>query len=158
MMDTEWPPMKNTGAKVDESRIAAFEKHLGQDLPDDYRRFIAEVNGGYTHENHCKFSRGVLNTLFTLDDEDEASNLQVRSDRERKHLPHKDLLFVGHDGTGGAVLLMLSGDHRGEVWHRGGSDSRPPGSDPRVLWHDRRDMSKVADNWKDFMRSLKALP
>lgn len=108
------------------------------------------MNGGYTHEDHCKFSKGVVNTAFSLDDEKEPRNLKVRSDQARKHLPHEDLLFVAHDGTGGSILLMLSGEHRGEVWHQAGSDARPPGSNPRVAWHDRREMSKLADNLGRF--------
>lgn len=38
--------LRNCGPAVSEPDIAAFERRLGVSLPDDYRRFLLEVNGG----------------------------------------------------------------------------------------------------------------
>lgn len=153
--------MERRGPAVTATDVAKFERKFGHRLPDDYRRFLLDINGGRTDDSHAVFSQGVLNGLFSLnaiEGDDDARDLETRAERARKQLPHRDLLYVGYDGVGGKLLLMLSGDHRGEVWHQAGSDSRPPGSNPRVLWHDRRDMKKLADSWSAFLASLKPLP
>ena len=161
MGTSKWPSMERRGPVVTAKNIATFERELGHALPDDYREFLLDVNGGRTDDTNAVFSQGVLNGLFSLDavdGDDDARDLKSRSERARKQLPHRDLLYVGYDGVGGKVLLVLSGDRRGEVWHQGGADARPPGSNPRVLWHDRRDMTKLADSWRAFMSSLKPIP
>jgi hypothetical protein len=71
-------------------------------------------------------------------------------------LPSPDLLYIGHDDGGCWILLALAGDHRGEVWYMVEED-RPDDANPRVLWHDRRDMRKLADSFEQFMRSLRPL-
>lgn len=156
-MATEWPTMDERGPDVAESDVKAFEKKFGYDLPDDYRAFLLEVNGGRPSDAHCVFSIGVLNYLFSLNDSDESSDLMTRALRGRKDLPNRALLMVGHDDGGGRILIALDGEHRGEVWHQVGSDGRPPGSNPRVLWHDRRDMKRLASNWREFMASLREI-
>ena len=37
------------------------------------------------------------------------------------------------------------------------SDARPPDANPRVLWHDRRDFTKLADSFTAFVASLEPL-
>ena len=73
-------------------------------------------------------------------------------------MPSSDLLFIGHDDGGARLLLALASEHRGEVWFMlTGDDARPDDANPRVLWHDRRDMTKLADSFEQFMRSLRPL-
>ncbi len=38
--------LSNCGPPVSESDIVAFERRVGVALPDDYRQFLIEVNGG----------------------------------------------------------------------------------------------------------------
>lgn len=38
--------LTNCGPKVGEPEISAFERRVGVTLPDSYRRFLLEVNGG----------------------------------------------------------------------------------------------------------------
>ncbi len=69
-----------------------------------------------------------------------------------------DLLIIGHDGFGNSILLAPAGEHRGEVWYMlTGDDARPDDANPRVLWHDRRDMRRVARSFEECMRSLRPL-
>jgi SMI1 / KNR4 family (SUKH-1) len=152
-MAGDWPPMEFRGPEVTEADIAAFEHWLGRTLPDDYRRFLIEVNGGRTDRQHCDFKLGVLNGLHSLCDPDDDSDL-----KEANHwiadLPSRDLLYVGYDGIGGRILIAIAGSHAGEVWLQDTEDPRPEGSNPRVLWHDRRDMQKLADSFEAFLRTL----
>ena len=156
-MATSWPIMERRGPQVAEAEVAAFEHRFGSTLPDDYRRFLLEVNGGRPASENKQFSHYSINRLFSLaDKDDESRDLETRALRARATLPHPDLLFVGHF-DGARILLALTPTHRGEVWSQDTVDPRPDDANPRVLWHDRRDMTKVADSFEQFVRMLKPL-
>jgi hypothetical protein len=151
--------MNERGPQVTEAQIEAFERSYGHPLPDDYRQFLLDVNGGQPDIAHCEFDYGIVNSLFSLDDtENDASDLATNAIHERASLPSPDLLFIGHDGMGNSLLLTLAGEHRGAVWHMlTDDDARPEDANPRVAWHDRRDMRKIAASFEQFMRSLHPL-
>ena len=156
-MVSSWPLMERRGPQVTDAQIRAFEQSFGHPLPDDYRQFLLDVNGGQPDRANREFDYGVVNSLFGLDDpENDSCDLATRANRSRPMLPSPDLLFIGHDDGGGAILLALAGEHRGEVWFML-DDERPPDANPRVLWHDRRDMRKLAGSFGQFMRSLRPL-
>jgi hypothetical protein len=143
---------------VTDAQIGAFENAFGHPLPDDYRQFLLDVNGGRLAKSNCEFDQGVVNRLFSLEDTDEESrDLATRANRSRPMLPSPDLLFIGHDGFSNRILLVLAGEHRGEVWFMLTDDPRPEDANPRVMWHDRRDMRKLAGSFEQFMRSLRPL-
>jgi hypothetical protein len=149
--------MVRRGPQVTDAQIRAFEQAFGHLLPDDYRQFLLDVNGGRLDRANREFDQGVVNRLFSLEDtDDDSRDLATRANRERKSLPSPDLLFIGHDDGSNSLLLALAGEHRGEVWFMV-DDERPEDANPRVLWHDRRDMRKVADSFEQFMRALRPL-
>ena len=152
-MATSWPAMERRGRAVDDATVARFEQQIGHRLPDDYRRFLLEVNGGRLAESARQFSRGVVNQLLSLDDDNESRNLLAVYQRPRP-LPSRDLLHIGQDDVGARLLLTLAGDHCGEVWLQDTSDPRPDDANPRTAWHDRRDLCKVAASFTEFMASL----
>jgi len=151
--------MERRGPQVTAAEIVAFESHIGARLTEDYRAFVLSINGGRTANSHARFSKGVVNRLFSLNDlDDESRDLMTRADDVRSDLPAASLLFIGHDDGGARLLLALDGDHRGEVWLQVTTDARPADANPRVLWHDRRDFKKLADSFTAFMASLGPLP
>jgi hypothetical protein len=150
---TSWPPFERRGPEVTESDVDGFEQRFGVVLPRDYRAFLLEVNGGRTAETHCEFDRGTLNGLFSLNDPDESRDLAGWNELVRKDLKTPDIITVGADDGGGQILLAVSGEHSGEIWFQV-HDERPWDANPRVLWHDRRDVRKLADSFTAFMSSL----
>jgi hypothetical protein len=158
-MAISWPPMSERGPKVTDAQISAFEQSYGHLLPDDYRQFLLDVNGGQPDSANCELDQGVVNSLFSLDDtENDSSDLATRANRSRPMLPSPDLLFIGHDDCSNRFLLALAGEHRGEVWFMlTGDDARPDDANPHVDWHRRRDMRKLADSFEQFMRALRPL-
>jgi SMI1 / KNR4 family (SUKH-1) len=159
-MATEWSSMNERGPSVTEAAVVAFEAQLGTRLPEDYRAFLLEINGGQTASNHSMFrirnDRTILNSLNSLDDPDEQVNLATQWQRARAWLPI-EVIPVGYDDFGGTVVVVIAGPRRGQVWFLDAVDPRPEESNPRVEWFDRRDVSKVADSFREFMTSLIAL-
>jgi len=141
---------------VEGAAIEAFENRLGHRLPDDYRRFILEVNGGILDDSCRQFSHGVVTQLFGIGEENEDGDLED-ANRWFHVSPSRELLYAGHDSSGTNILVALVGEHRGQVWIQDTADPRPDGSNPRVSWHDRRDMEKVADSFSEFLGQLKPL-
>ena len=158
MIANEWVPMDRRGPVLTEEALLRFEQTIGAQLPADYRAFLLNVNGGRTAGSHSVFSVGnqssVLNSLFSLDAAEEAQDLAMRQ-LYTHDLPSGGL-WVGYDDIGN-LILMFSGEHRGELWHLDTGDARPDGSNPRVEWFDRRDVSKVADTFAEFMAGLRPL-
>ena len=161
-MLTDWPPMSERGPQITEAAVVRFEKQLGTKLPDDYRAFLLEVNGGQTALSRTNFMmvtrKGrrdgtLLNSLNSLDDPDDRSNLAIRWKSSRHRLP-PEILPIGYDDFGGTVALVVAGPRRGQVWFLDGVNPRPEGSNPRVEWFDRRDVSKIADSFREFMAGL----
>jgi hypothetical protein len=157
--------MNERGPRVGETAVAAFEAQLKAKLPDDYREFLLDVNGGQPARSHCVFTmrmhkvredQTVLNSLNSLDDPDDRFNLAVRWKRARAWLP-SEVIPVGYDGSGGTVVVVITGPRRGQIWFEDGLDPRPEGSNPRVEWFDRRDVSKIADSFREFMVGLRPL-
>jgi hypothetical protein len=157
--------MNERGPQVTEAAVTAFEAQIGARLPEDYRAFLLEVNGGRTARSHRVFTmwmrkvrpdKTVLNSLNSLDDPDDRFNLAIRWKRARKWLP-PEVIPVGYDDGGGTVVVVVAGPRRGQVWFIDGVDPRPEGSNPRVEWFDQRDVSKLADSFREFMVRLRPL-
>jgi SMI1 / KNR4 family (SUKH-1) len=153
---TSWPPFTERGPEVTESDVDSFEQRFGVALPRDYRAFLLEVNGGRTARTHREFDRGILNQLFSLNEPKESRDLAAWNEHVHKDLKTSELIIVGVDDGGGEILLAVSGEHSGEVWFQV-HDERPWDANPRVLWHDRRDVRKLADSFTAFMSSLRPL-
>jgi len=144
--------MERRGPVIDESTVTAFEHSIGHRLPDDYRRFLLEVNGGDPADSNRRAPFGLLNRFFSLADPDDDMSLETANSFPEP--PSPELLCIGADGTGTAVFVVIAGGRRGQVWTLDTENPRPVGSNPRVLWHDRRDMEKVADSFAEFVRQL----
>lgn len=157
-MGASWPLMEWRGPVVEEEAVVEFEARFGWRLPEDYRRFLLEVNGGRLATVNRRFADGVVNMLLSLNaTEYEVDDLLATYLLTRRESPSPDLLPVGYDDGGAPILVVVAGDRRGEVWMENTSDPRPVGSNPRVSWWQRRDMWKLADSFDEFLRTLRPL-
>ena len=90
-IQASWPIMERRGPQIGEAEVAAFEQRLGSTLPDDYRRFLLEVNGGRPSEENARHPYDIVNSLFSLADKDhESRDLETRATWARTHklIPH----------------------------------------------------------------------
>jgi hypothetical protein len=155
--------MSETGPRVTAADVERFERELGHELPEDYRQFLVDVNGGQPAIERAVFrlrkDRTILNNLLSLNDPDEGNDLatnQRLSGHPRNDLP-RDAMTIGYDAGGSRIVLILAGPHRGEVWFLDLGNQRSTGSNPRVEWFDRRDVWKLADSFAEFMAGLRPL-
>jgi hypothetical protein len=149
--------MEWCGPPVEEADVAAFERQIGHSLPEDYRRFLLEVNGGRLARENVTFDDGSVNIMLSLGLESQpVFDLLTRTTRERSRrlLPSPDLIPIGYDDGAAPILLGVAGEHRGEVWFENTSNPRPDDANPRVEWFKRRDMKKLADSFEEFLRLL----
>jgi hypothetical protein len=160
-MQIDWPPMIERGPQIPETAVAAFEADLGVRLPDDYRAFLCEVNGGRTALGHRVFAvrqrgtrtdRAVLDSLHGIDAKDAQSDLSVQLIYGRSWLPAQ-LLAVGYDGLGCLVTLVISGPLGGQIWFL---DGRPRLFDDTALL-EHPDAVKLADSFGAFLAALRPL-
>jgi cell wall assembly regulator SMI1 len=166
-MNRSWPPMARRGPTITIDSVRRFEQQLGAVLPDDYRAFLLEINGGRTARSNRVFvihraghrDETSLNTLFSLDDPDESRDLAIVQQQRLDPLVKlpQGVLEIGCDGFGSAIVLPLVGERRGEVWYSDTVDARPTGSNPRVEWFDRRDVWRIAGSFAEFMAGLRPL-
>ena len=153
-MATEPIEMQEVGPALEPGAIERLEAAINAPLPAEYREFLAATNGGRTPRSRRTFRAGragqvALNYLHSLDED--GSPLQ--SDGWRPDWIPTELLPIG-SASGGIVALCLRGEHAGSVWYLDTADARPEGSNPRVLWHDRRDFARVGDSFNAFLASL----
>jgi hypothetical protein len=157
-VETTLVDMERRGPSIEEAEVAEFEKQIGHSLPEDYRRFLLQLNGGRLAAKNTSYPDGIVNLLLSLRNADHpVADLLTRVTRMRPSLLSSDLLPIGWDDGGGPILLALAGEHRGQVWLEDTNDARPEDSNPRVEWFKRRDMKKLADSFEQFLRSLQPL-
>jgi hypothetical protein len=154
--------MSETGPRVGDADVRRFEEQLGHELPEDYRAFLLEINGGSTSSSHCVFrlrhDETVLNSLYSLNAADERDDLTTRQLYPRypsNNLP-KEALAIGYDDGGGRIVLPLAGPHRGEIWYLDTADMLDD-ENPRIDWFERRDVWKLADRFAEFLSGLRPL-
>jgi hypothetical protein len=152
--------MDERGPQITDAEVRALEQKLGAALPDDYRSFMLEVNGGNPDANHSVFrmreGTSTLNSLHSIDDSNPEVDLETWWRSTREELP-PGLLCIGHDSTGSRIVLALAAPHRGEVWLLDALNARPQDANPRVDWFDRRDVVRLANSFGEFMAWLRPI-
>src|SRR3954447_18708815 len=99
-MATNWPPMARRGPAITIDAVRRFEEQLGHELPEDYRQFLLEVNGGRPARSHRTFvmlraskhrDETTLDTLHSLEDPDEDHDLAAHQVFRREDYPEAGL-------------------------------------------------------------------
>lgn len=140
---------RRTGSPVTEPVIRDLESLVGHRLPDDFRVFVLEQNGGVpAREVHTPGPESVgVRAFFMLDDDPDysmANALEVYTGR------YPDgMLPIATDSSSNLILLDLGYVHPGSVWfwnhEEEANDDEPPRTD---------NITKVADTFEEFLTSL----
>lgn len=144
--------LSRLGDAADPARVAVLEAKLRTRLPDDYREFLLEHNGGRPKPAKFVFARRIGPYTDSLVDwflalyDGEHSNLETVCGWLANRIPD-NLLPVAIDPFGNFVLLGLSGEHRGKVYFW--DHEREPARQP-----DWSNIDLVADSFDAFLRGL----
>jgi len=116
--------MEPLGRGLSEAEIRSAESELGTRLPDDYRQFIKNYNGGIPRHRHyrIKLYDDVAWTqnlvLYSLKNVDDAQGVSVVEDtyREFRSIVPPCALVIGAFEGGINVVLFTGGSREGQVW------------------------------------------
>lgn len=139
----------NPYGKLELSKLNEFEKKLGNVLPEPYRDYLLNYNGG-------KFEH----TVFTLPDGDNSSIHHVFGLHDGPNYsqfdeePYDDASFtkagyllIADDGFSNGICLKLSDENRGAIYFYNHEESRIKDSSSLI---------KLASDFNEFVSSLES--
>lgn len=121
----------SSGPSIDEQTISTLEAHLAYALPEDYRGFLRDRNGGIpTPGDVPEPSQGVVGILwfFSLDDSRAERSLAAAGESWEGRYPETMVPIALCNGSN-LLLLTLDGPDRGRVYyweHEGEADEGEP--------------------------------
>jgi len=114
-------PIKITkpNERTDRANVDGFETVIGKKLPDDYREFLFNFNGGRPESNEfsvpAQKSAAGINLFYGLLKAKEWGDLLYQREMLMDRVP-KDVLPIGEASCGNAVCLSLRPDTYGQIF------------------------------------------
>ena len=154
--------MRKRGKPVSPAQITKLERLLKIQLPQQYRSFLLEYNGGRPElEGFRYYSRypgnwsnnpyeamdSMIHCLYGINEEP-WMNLRRYIRFYKKRIP-SNMIPVGRDPGGNQICLGIIGPDRGKVFFWFHEDEVEEGEIP-----DYRNVDYVADDFKTFLESL----
>ncbi|WP_079526163.1 SMI1/KNR4 family protein [Halobacillus hunanensis] len=107
----------NSFGKANEDEVQNLEGYLGFSLPDDYRNFLKNYNGGTSKVRYSKFRVKELNENIPLDvlygiNVDQTFNLAECYEEFGEDLLPKSLI-IGDDPGSGLIVLIHDSENDG---------------------------------------------
>ena len=110
--------IENPGRTIRPAELEAVCNELGVNLPDDYKDFLLEFNGGSPVPDAFPIKGfeevGTLQVFFGIDREIESSNLRWNFFQYRSRIP-SDHLPIACSDTNDLICLSLSDNRYGSV-------------------------------------------
>jgi hypothetical protein len=139
--------------QLDKAEIAAFERKVGLTLPESYKMFLLQSNGGRPGDSDIfvvpgwQYKRSVADTFFGIGTGD-SSDLEKCIARFSERIP-SDCIPIGRDAGGNILCLRIGGIHDGQIyfWDHEAEPEQP---------ESRSNMYKVADTIQALLDSLQA--
>jgi len=123
MSQFDWSSiLKPTGIALESQRLLTFEKDLGFKLPDDYKAFLEETNGGKVLVDHeieipQLDSISYVNCLWPLTKEQPSMGIIEGREIQVAHRQGlRQAIGIGDDCGTGFFFLILDGDDTGAVY------------------------------------------
>lgn len=143
--------MKMNGfGKATQEMVNAFEQHIGFSLPEDYRKFLLEYNGGTPLVKYAAFTIEELNEDIPLDVllglGINNLDLQKRNDDYMDDLlPH--CVIIGDDPGSGMIVLIDDPEMKGVYYWDHSFNFEQSNEDDNIY--------KIADSFQEFVDGLK---
>ena len=149
-----------TGSKgpAEESAVNVLEQFLKLRLPDDYRGFLLDTNGGQPDPNAFPLQGnpydtfGLVEYFFSASSHDSDYDLLDNTEVFQNRVP-ADLLPIAFDPGGNLICLAVSGEKRGGIYFWDHNDESMPGETP-----DYHNVYFIANSFDEFITNLTILP
>jgi SMI1-KNR4 cell-wall len=145
--------MHDSYPRISEKEILNTEEEIGKSLPDDYKAFLLESNGGqpelkkFPIQNNENDDAGILSWFLGIcpgDYHDLLTNVNRFSDR----IP-ENLIPIARDPGGNLILMSLDGKDKGNVYFWAHEEECDEGETPNY-----DNLYPVADSFKRLIESL----
>ena len=151
----------NGNGKLDEKEIIKFEKEIGFELPEDYRQFLCEYNGGYPEPKYPLFTiyeisieelreigeEPALDELFSIE------KLRSWGKEFGAELPEK-VIIIGV-GVFGDILLSENEDMKGiYLWDSHWCITDIGDKDAALDEELNFSIYKISDTFNEFLNKL----
>jgi hypothetical protein len=107
-------------AEVEDKRIPvpqrdldAFESSLGQQLPEEYRRFLMACNGGFLDGRFMFAQLSVISAIYGF--RNDVSLTKAREKMRQRRLP-KVLIPIMKDPFGSEICIGVTGAYTGKIY------------------------------------------
>ncbi|MDQ3234081.1 MAG: SMI1/KNR4 family protein [Pseudobdellovibrionaceae bacterium] len=146
-----------------QSDIKNLENLIGFRLPEDYKNFLLELNGGFS-ENMLLFPlvnkkgkpiRGSIEMFYGIDDESDVG-LKYQFDlyhRQQKRMP-TGLIPIGQDAGSNKICLLLSDIGYGKVFFWDHNDEVDFDEDEDEAFEPMRNTMLAAESFTEFLSKL----
>jgi hypothetical protein len=143
--------MSASNGNASDDKIAAFQARQAITLPDDYKQFLRETNGGIVAKQKFDFIEGRRKTdsratKFYGVDLGPYDDIDFQLSLVEGRIP-EETIPVAHDDLGNLVCLVVLGKSVGQVFfwdHEKESGGRPT----------YKNMYKIADSFTAFIEHL----
>ena len=150
--------MKTVFKNINTLDIINFQEAFEITLPEDYKSFLLESNGGFPSFNRFvfyeTFEQGSCEILFSLDDNSTSYKhltLEANFRDLAKIMSMPDEIFpIGQDGGGNYVCICLKGPHYGRIyfWDHEKENEDEEGN---ITWNN---LTLIAKNFTIFFNTL----
>lgn len=137
--------------KLTEKEVVEFEEYLGFELPQDYREFLKEYNGGIPDDNkNCFYIKDLeeetmLDVLYGINIE-KSFDLKEWNDEYRCDLLTK-MLIIGSDPGGMMIIISNNKEDIGiYLWDHAHEYEQST---------EESNSYKIADSFQEFIDNLK---
>jgi cell wall assembly regulator SMI1 len=137
---------------LEEARLQKVEEDLGAALPEDYRAFLREHNGGSPDPGGFVFADAkgpytdsVVAWFFGIHDEEFNNLEEFRADYRGRLLD--DFVPIALDPFGNLICLGVRGEARGKVYFWDHEEETDPPS--------FANMNRVANSFSEFVSGLR---
>lgn len=146
--------LQSIGPSIDEVTVARFERRIGTRLPDDYRAFLLEHNGGkpklrcFTFaDRKGPYTDGAIRAFAGLGEPEYYDLEKLYGTYYEDGRVPGEVLPIAVDSFGNLVCLAVRGAHRGRVYFW----DHERETDPATYLN----MDRVADSFSTFCSLLR---
>ena len=135
-----------------EDAVLVLEGFLGLRLPEDYRRYLLNTNGGKPEKNLFPIpgqGDDAVNRFFSLISKNKEETIPYQLNNYKNRMP-SEMLPIGNDAGGNVITLSMKGKNRGSIFfwdHDKESDEEPQ---PYY-----ENLTLIADSFSLFLENLK---